>query len=955
MRYAAPLLLAAFLLGAGAGIAPAQETPPRARPDRERPRDARELPADRRFDDELFDDEFAEDSLALRGDTLPRVDVEARRQELAGTGGFPERDSLFRSLLAEPGFVAIEYRGRETGLEVAEEDLSLIGDAQVNRGSDVLTADTILYDGRNRFMEARRSIELVGGAGNSQVTSDSVLYFDFPTRRSTVYRAETQFNQSGTNWRVLGNVIPRSQDTLFAGSGRFTSCEQEEPHYTFRAGKIKVVSQQVIVAWPVVLYVSNVPVFWLPFFASDIRQGRRSGILPPRFGLNDVVQTSSGAERNVTDAGYYWAISEFTDAQATLDWFSDNYTRINGRFNYRWLKSFIRGGVFVSQSFSETGDSFRLDFDHDQEFGLDTRLRASLQYVQDTRTFQDQSFRPDEQTRTIDSDVGLNRRFRFGNLSASARRRQFLSDDRTETTFPSLNMAFSPLTLFRAPRSREGAFNNIVLSGSGSFTRRTGTDVGGTDRATTSASGRTGLTLRRLSLSGSANFTENDVVPQDSLGNELPGVGDARLDWNAGADYQIDLVGSTTLRPTVSIQGTAVRRDTLDRGFVKGPTRANFGATLSTDVYGFFPGFGPFSRIRHKVSPNLVWQYAPAASVDSVDMAIFPGEFRERNTLTVRFNQTFEAKVRPREPEPAPPDSAADPGVARDSLAAPSDSLAAPLVEGQEVLPGDSVALGTGPVGGDALLDPISGSRPAPARRAQDRAITLLAITTDALTFDFAPRDSNASVLVTEKLGNRLSSDLLRGFQLSMRHDLFEGGGAEPRNFSPFLESLVLSFSLRSGAGLGDLIGLGGSRSSRPAVSAEAPQTTDTRYRLSEFADASRRNPFESREGGAPWGLSLRYSLLRSRPDETAGRESETLDGTLTFQPTPKWSVRWTTQYSFSDGEFGSHFITLDRDLHRWRASFQFSRSPNGNTLFSVSVRLVDAPEIQGDYIQRSN
>ena len=34
-----------------------------------------------------------------------------------------------------------------------------------------------------------------------------------------------------------------------------------------------------------------------------------------------------------------------------------------------------------------------------------------------------------------------------------------------ETTLPSINLSFSPLTLFRAPVSRQGMFNNIVLSG----------------------------------------------------------------------------------------------------------------------------------------------------------------------------------------------------------------------------------------------------------------------------------------------------------------------------------------------------------------------------------------------------------------------------------------------------------------------------------------------------------
>ena len=35
---------------------------------------------------------------------------------------------------------------------------------------------------------------------------------------------------------------------------------------------------------------------------------------------------------------------------------------------------------------------------------------------------------------------------------------------------------------------------------------------------------------------------------------------------------------------------------------------------LRTDIYGFFPGFGPFEAIRHKMSPGFDFSYAPEVS-----------------------------------------------------------------------------------------------------------------------------------------------------------------------------------------------------------------------------------------------------------------------------------------------------------------------------------------------------
>jgi hypothetical protein len=897
--------------------------------------------------------QFPDDTL-FPPDTTPRIDIGARREALT-EGGFPQRDSLFRALQERAGFFVIEYRGREVRLDLREETIGLSGEAQVNRASEVLTADSISYLGPVRFMMARRNIELVG-ADQKEVLSDSVLYYDMGSRKGTVYNAETHFMNRGTNWRVIGDVIPKAQDTVYAKHSSFTSCEIEEPHYSFKAGRLKLVNQNVIVAWPVVLYVSNVPILWMPFFASDIRPGRRSGILPPRFGFNDVVQTSSGARRNVTDVGYYWAISPFMDAQATLDWFSGNYTRINAAFRYRFLKKFIRGSVIYGHSFASDGRNLTLNWDHNQELGLNTTLRTSARYVQNTRLLQDQTFDPRNQTQTIDSDAGLRHRFSFADISLSARRRQFLTQgSRTELTLPSMNVSFSPVTLLPAPRTRQGLLNNITLSGSGNFSRRTSSQDLADDQTTTAATVSTGIRLRDFNVSSSARLNDLSTTPEDSLGMELPAETQTTISWSTRADYQIKLMGSTTLRPSVSLDGAQFRSIGTGGDFVSAPTRASVGATLSTDVYGFYPGFGPFSRVRHKVSPGFSWAYAPQVAVDSTLAAIpgFPaGSGAARNTLTFTLRQTFEAKVKrsAREEETDVPAQGATETLegAAEPPGQPGDSVGVSMAAPESAA--DTV--GTPAPGGARAARPVTGRGPDAVRPVQrqpdERIITILAINTSAFRWDFERAKLGEPTLVTDEVSNSVTSDLLRGLSINMTHDLFEGSGSD-RKFKPFLKGLAASFRLRSGTGLRDLFGLGEPRRRQQPQPA---QRLDSRYRLSEFESENQVDPFESPEAG-PWDLTLRYSIVRARQGEP-GLENQTIDGTLAFHPTPKWSVRWSTQYNFTDGEFGRHLITLDRDLHRWRASFQFARSPNGNVIFQVAVALRDAPEVHADYNQRT-
>ena len=158
------------------------------------------------------------DTLGLPADTTPRIDIEARRQALE-TEGFPARDDIFRQLKDLPGFMVFEYRGEEVRLDVDEQRIGLLGDAQVNRGPDVLTADTIRYRGNVKFMSALGNIQLVGMDGKD-VKSDSVLYYDLANLKGTVFGAETQFMQGGTTWRIVGERDSQGARHGFRVAGR---------------------------------------------------------------------------------------------------------------------------------------------------------------------------------------------------------------------------------------------------------------------------------------------------------------------------------------------------------------------------------------------------------------------------------------------------------------------------------------------------------------------------------------------------------------------------------------------------------------------------------------------------------------------------------------------------------------------------------------------------------------
>ncbi len=888
---------------------------------------------------------------------------------------FPEPDEFYKRLEGLSGFRAVRYRGREVELDIPGESVRLDGEAEAKYGNSVLDAEEILYWIGLQFITARRQITLVGEGQN--VTSDSVINYDVSRTKGTIMDARTSFAERGSEWFIRGDATPRGSRTVFVETGSFTSCELDEPHYYFSAGQIKVVTENVLVAWPVTLYIHHVPVAWLPFFAQDIRQGRRSGFLPPRFGVNDIVATSDNVSRSVTDFGYYFAINDFTDAQATIDWFSGQFTRFNGAFRYKDLKKHLQGNLFASYSL---GDSRTLQFqaNHQQEITPVTNLRVNANFVSNTRVFENQSLDPTLQTQRISSDLGLQHRFSFASVNLSASRRQDLGTLRgkTDLTLPNLQMTFSPITLFRAPRNRAGLFNNIVISGGLAFSRLDQTREKADDFQTTRGSANTGFRIGSFGVSGNAAFDRLRTTPFDSLGVNTDPTARTRVDYGGQADYQVDLVGSTTLRPTVSVSRSMFKSPDTGGKFLSAPSRLRVGATLSSDLYGFLPGFGPFSRIRHKVSPRFNYSYSPAVKTPDSLLAIpgFPGgNSKAENRLSITINQTFEAKLREGvelsneerallEGRSIHPDSlaAADSLAVADSVAV-SDSLAvagrAELAADSLAVPADSlVADSTGVRRGPVARPPGPGTAGDSARRAparpprQPRNVVLLAINSSALDFDFARE--NEPKLITDRWSHRINSDLLRGLSVNFSLDLFEGLGEE-RQFAPILSDLTGSFTFSSARGLGGLFGLGGGQGGGAMDPRGRLRTgVDSRYRLQTFDENP--DPLDpGLRGGGPWTVSMTYSLQRGRESESR-QDRQSVSAIFSLTPTPNWRLSWRTSYNLSDGEFGEHLVTLDRDLHRWIATFIFARAPNGNFIFQMSVHLRDAPDLKFDYDQQS-
>ncbi len=909
-----------------------------------------------------------------------------RRTPTPGLGGTQPQDSIARLLLELPGYAPTYYVGTEAVYDTGDGRLVLFGDSAspartLRDGTELSAAEQLVYDERGQQVRTL-GVATLSPSDGAPTTADG-LTVDVDTELASALGARTVIQQNA-EWYLRGDLPVVWSQGGYGHDLQFTTCELEEPHYHFRASEVKWLrgADSVLVAKNVTLRFAEVPVLWLPFFAQNTGSGRRSGLLTPTFSVNDIVRSSGSYNRRLSNLGYYWAISDYMDASAALDWFSGNYTAVNGSFRYAWQRQFLRGAANIRRYWREDGGTeLTLATQHDWEISERTSFRASARYATSTEFVTRNSFDPREVTGSINSEGGFSRRFDWGTFNLSGSRRQFLNDDRVETNFPQANLSLRTVTLLQAPPSDASWYNNLAIGGNVRFDARTtdraqepGVYVQGQEDITTlSGSASTSLTLGGFNVSPSLSLDQGtragvpfDSLPffadllaaqggaaltsrqgiasmqggafADAVSGDLVDVTRTTLDWSVGAGYQQTLVSSTTLTPRVSLSGSWLRSDTVDvaQDFVASPTRLTFGAQLRGDLYGFFPGFAGFEQIRHKISPSLSYDYAPETNPTALQNRVFGSSARRaQNVLAVTLNQTFEAKRRP------DPEEGADSAVTA--------------------------------AGGGSTTQLLGGDGEELRRIEQGEVVSLLALRTSAIQYDFVEADSLGRFIDgfrTTSISNTISSDVLSGFTVQMQHDLFDQEEGTGRTFAPKLTRLNFGFSLDNTSPVANLFGLLGDGDDDAAESAaDSVASMETERSGSDddefaFAGGSESNMVPNADevagrrdresfGGAVgrWSADLQYALTRSRGG-TGG--SQTIQARLQLKPTELWEMSWATGFDIDTGEFSDHGIRLTRDLHRWEANFDFVQTATGNWSFRFEVRLSDQEDLKFDYEQRS-
>ena len=197
--------------------------------------------------------------------------------------------------------------------------------------------------------------------GEQEFEADEIKY-NFLTKKGIVYGVVTE--QEG-GFIHSGKTKLMNDSTYNLKDGRYTTCDDEHPHFYLQMTKAKVLSNKKIVTGPAYLVVEDVPIYFLfiPFGFFPNSPTYSSGFLMPTYG--DEINRGFF----LRDMGYYWAANDYFDVALRGDIFSKGSRGIKMHTNYR-LRYKFSGGLDINFYKNVFGDKGLPDYKIQNDFAI---------------------------------------------------------------------------------------------------------------------------------------------------------------------------------------------------------------------------------------------------------------------------------------------------------------------------------------------------------------------------------------------------------------------------------------------------------------------------------------------------------------------------------------------------------------------------------------------------------
>ena len=233
-------------------------------------------------------------------------------------------DSAARDSLSNPDDLAntVKYTAQDSTIMMADaKEVHMYKNAEVTYGDINLKADYIKLNWITNEVYARGTYDsttkkMVGEPifmdGGTAYNTKEIRY-NFKSKKAVIQGIVTQEGDGN----IRGNKVKKdTEGNFYLHKAMYTTCNLTHPHFYINAPKIKLVHDKQVISGPFNLVISDVPLpVGLPFGFFPFPKKKEigtSGIIIPTYG-----EEPNGRGFYLRNGGYYFAISEYINAQVT--------------------------------------------------------------------------------------------------------------------------------------------------------------------------------------------------------------------------------------------------------------------------------------------------------------------------------------------------------------------------------------------------------------------------------------------------------------------------------------------------------------------------------------------------------------------------------------------------------------------------------------------------------------
>lgn len=512
----------------------------------------------------------------------------------------------------------------------------LIGETVVGYGDANIGAHSIdiLFD-INEVRAAGLPVDtgMVGrptfAQSSNQFQGDRLAY-NLETERGRVLGARTAFDDGF----IRAGITKITEDsTIYIKDGVFTTCDCiEDPSYSLRSPKMKVVDQKWIYTGPLQLYIFNIPTpLWLPFGMLPQTEGRRSGPLQVRYG-----EDNRGFY--LQDWGWYFAMNDYTDLLLQGGIWTSGSWEARSQFRYNRRNAYS-GSLYLQIGRNRNGERGDPDFrvqasnsfrwTHNQTLDPWSRLSGNVNLSSSGALRSTSATYNDQVTQSIQSTIRYSKSWQNQgrSLDLSTSQRQVISSGSASLNFPNLSFRQNTRKPFeretRQPGQQEAWFEKITYTYS--FNLNNQFNFNPLPDETLLAQGDTSATditwidallsptdyERATGDDEPFDFKSTHRIPIQATFavSRLPLIGPFQWNVSPSINYTEDWFIRTERRGLQD--STAVVERSSVPGFF---ALRQFSMSVSTNTtfYGIFPvRAGRYQGLRHTVQPSLAFTFRP--------------------------------------------------------------------------------------------------------------------------------------------------------------------------------------------------------------------------------------------------------------------------------------------------------------------------------------------------------